>query len=376
MLTVIVSRGIPTKEFPLNGIFEFDQAKALSNTDAKIVLLGVDLRSIRRKRKYGLQSYKIDNLDIISLSIPIGNIPKFLLRPLRRHLLRRVLTRIKKRYGRIDVVHSHFYENNLACTAVKMKDVKFFSTLHSSTINNGAKSKSLKRGLERIERHCVKVFSVSPNFKETLKRKYGINTIYIPNLVDTKDFCIKDVQTRNNSKIRFVSTARLEKIKNMDYLIEVFEALNANLNIELNIIGNGSESEKIQELINKKGLDNRIIMHGGRERAYVAEFYKNCDVFVLLSKSETFGVVYIEALASGLPVISTRCGGPEHFINESNGIFVDFDDVESSKKAIETFIDEIDKYNRNEISSTIKQLYSPEVIVEVLMSFYRGKNYV
>ena len=54
----------------------------------------------------------------------------------------------------------------------------------------------------------------------------------------------------------------------------------------------------------------------------IVKVYEECDCFVLPSAGETFGVVYVEAMAAGLPVIATRCGGPEDFVNEDNGILI------------------------------------------------------
>ena len=66
----------------------------------------------------------------------------------------------------------------------------------------------------------------------------------------------------------------------------------------------------------------------------VSSILAHADIFVLASRKETFGIVYVEAMAKGLPVIATKCGGPEEFVNKENGILVPVDNVEELSKAM------------------------------------------
>ena len=81
------------------------------------------------------------------------------------------------------------------------------------------------------------------------------------------------------------------------------------------------------------------------------------DVFLLSSKKETFSVVCIEALACGLPVVSTRCGGPEYIINETNGILVPSDDVNAFAEAILKMQTHYKKYDRQQIANNCSLCY-------------------
>lgn len=69
------------------------------------------------------------------------------------------------------------------------------------------------------------------------------------------------------------------------------------------------------------------------------------DCFVLPSRSETFGIGFIEAFATGTPVIATRCGGPEDFVNEENGMLVDVDCVDELTQKMQKMFYTADKYD-------------------------------
>ena len=94
------------------------------------------------------------------------------------------------------------------------------------------------------------------------------------------------------------------------------------------------------------------------------------DVFVLASRGETFGVVYIEAMSAGLPVIATTCGGPEDFVDESNGILVPVNDVEALTDALIKIYKTANNYDRSNISRLTQQKFSPKTIASQLTDVY------
>ena len=95
------------------------------------------------------------------------------------------------------------------------------------------------------------------------------------------------------------------------------------------------------------------------------------DCFVLPSRYETFGVVYIEALASGRPVIGALNGGAEDIINNLNGYLVPIDDIDKLAEKMLELYKKIDSYNEEEIRSDCLKRFSPEVIVNKIISVYK-----
>ena len=79
MFVLFISRGYPTKKYKMNGIFEFDQAKAVASLGHKVVFAAIDLRSIRRWRKWGFERKSINGVEIYCINIPLGRVPKWLL---------------------------------------------------------------------------------------------------------------------------------------------------------------------------------------------------------------------------------------------------------------------------------------------------------
>ena len=117
-------------------------------------------------------------------------------------------------------------------------------------------------------------------------------------------------------------------------MIEAFHQANFNNDVYLYIIGEGHLHPNLQKMINTFGLNEQIKLLGMMNRNEIGQIMQKSDAFVLASRVETFGVVYIEAMLAGLPVIATACGGPEEFVDEDNGILIPVDNVELLAKAM------------------------------------------
>ena len=157
----------------------------------------------------------------------------------------------------------------------------------------------------------------------------------------------------------------------MDLLIEAYNlARNELKDVELLIGGDGEERDNIQALIDKYELNDRVFLLGQLNREEVAKNMMECDSFILASRFETFGIVYIEAMNYGKPVIATKTGGPDTFLNEKCGILVENENIEEIKKAMIKMKDTYDEYDKKYISEFCENNFSEKVIAQRLISLY------
>ena len=159
-------------------------------------------------------------------------------------------------------------------------------------------------------------------------------------------------------------------MKNMAGLLHAFAALHGEP--RLIIFGDGPESGALRALCAELGLYSRVSFRGHCPREELAKAYAAADCFVLASRSETFGVAYIEAMAAGLPVIATRCGGPEDFVTEENGILIPVDDESTLTGAMERMMLRREDYDSAAISADIRRKFTPETIAARLTELYEG----
>ena len=101
---------------------------------------------------------------------------------------------------------------------------------------------------------------------------------------------------------------------------------------------------------------------------------KRCNVFALPSEHETFGMVYIEALACGKPVIGANNGGAEDIIKKYNGIIVEKKNIEDLSRALLRIKDDYSMYDKEEIREKTILSYSEKMIVEKLKGVYKEVN--
>jgi len=100
------------------------------------------------------------------------------------------------------------------------------------------------------------------------------------------------------------------------------------------------------------------------------DFMQKIDFFVLNSNLETFSVVTAEALANGKPVVATRCGGPETFVNDKTGILVEPKNQKQLEDAILYMIKHYKDYNPQYLSDSIKKDYNSKIIGKKFFDIY------
>ncbi|MBN1765197.1 MAG: glycosyltransferase, partial [Sedimentisphaerales bacterium] len=141
----------------------------------------------------------------------------------------------------------------------------------------------------------------------------------------------------NTEKITLMFVGRLDPVKNIDLLLMATSHLQKDHNIQLLILGDGPERNKLESLKRKLNLDNTVYFIGPRRD--VERWLKIADIFILPSKWEGFGLAALEAMAAGVPVIATDVTGLNDIIMDGQtGLLVPSDNDQQLSKVIDNLI--------------------------------------
>jgi glycosyltransferase involved in cell wall biosynthesis len=370
MTVYIVSRGIPNHKYPLNGIFEFDQAIALKKAGVDVVYLVLDFRSILRLRKFGFYKSQVNNINVFYTSFPIGNIEKPLLNYFARKILKITCKLLRRHYNEPNIIHSHFLLISSLALEIKKEFKKpLVVTEHSSLLNNKIISNQIFKIAKKTYNNSNLLLTVSSSLSKKIFNTFKVHSVVIPNIVN-EEF-IPNTTTKNTNKFIFTSVGTLNYNKGFDLVIDAFKLAEFPNNVYLEIIGEGEEKSTLLKRIIDLNLVNQVKILGFKTRLEIHKKFLESNVFVLASRSETFGVVYIEALLSGLPIIATKCGGPEDIVNQLNGQLITIDNVNELKESMMFMYNNSYKYNSKLISEDASLKYSSNHISKQLIDHYK-----
>lgn len=373
MNIVIVSHGVPKPDRKMMGIFAFDQAKALATLGHNVYIAAVNLNSFKYKRQHGFRIYKQQGITVYEFSLPIGAVPFKLYQFFAKRCLNYIFNKIFTCVPHIDIVHSHFYHMTYSAAALKEKyGYKLVATEHYSRfldLKYKARDKLIKRA-KKAYKKVDKLIAVSNSLARILEKECHKKAIVVHNIVDISIFTSRQTKGVHNV-VRFVSVGRLVFSKNYPLLINaVTEVFKIRKDICLDIYGTGELENELKKLINSNKMNGIINLKGFADRMVISDALLKSDVFILLSNYETFGVVYIEALASGIPVIATNCGGPEDFVTPENGILIECGNLEQAIDAILYMCENHNKYDSIKLSNDIKERFAPKHIAEKIVEQY------
>ena len=370
MHVLIISRGIPDNCYPLFGIFEFDQAKALVKYGLQVTFFAIDLRSIRHGRRPGIRSFVKDGVNCHVFSVPVGAVPGTILHGIGiwalRILYHKVFTDTKP-----DILHAHFTNSGyIAAMLAEEEHIPLVITEHSSTMNRDKISASLLQTARFAYSNADAVIAVGNGLAKSIEDKTGVSCTVIPNIM-AGDAFYRCERSEHENHYGFVFTGSLIERKRPLLLLEAFEKIHrTNPGARLGIVGDGPLRPRLEQRIAQMGLEDCVKLYGRLSRDQIAEIYKDYDCFALPSASETFGVVYIEALAAGLPVIATRCGGPEDFVGPELGLLIPVDDQTALENAMEHMLHSAGQYDAGQLKRFVRERFSDCAVAERLCAVY------
>ncbi len=269
-------------------------------------------------------------------------------------------------------VHSLMSAGFLAYAIHQKYKVPYVVTEHSTLFARGLVSAESKRRLGKVIRVSRKNIAVSAEFKYLLERELiGSEWIYVPNIV-SDEFLLSEINEGRLPGFKFINICLLTEKKNVDVLIKAFaRSFKSRRDIKLEIGGDGPCLLNLKKLAEEEGVAEQVSFLGMLQRHEVLEKVAEANAFVLSSEYETFGVVLVEALALGKPVIATRCGGPESIITPEVGYLVQKNSVEQLSKVMSDLYENKERFVAENIRKYCATNYSEGSVIRQLGKIYK-----
>lgn len=289
----------------------------------------------------------------------VSGIKKLLFLPI---LAFRLFNYIKKH--QIKTVQSHLFRANYVNLLAK----SFFRSTHDvQIVNHSVISRYKNEGLsgkinlfliKKLYPFADKIISVSNVVQKDMQNLFSFENEkkVIYNMFDINE--IRQIANEEIDNFKFdkakkyiVSVGRLISLKRNQDLIYVLSHLDSN--VELIFIGEGKEKENLVNLAKKLDISKRVHFLGWVENPYKYIYHSN--ILACTSQTESFGNVLVEAMTCGVPVVSTKCGGPEEIIDdEVDGYLVDIGDVDRMVEKINLILNDDELSNKLILNATEK----------------------
>lgn len=284
----------------------------------------------------------------------------------------------------LDILHVHYaipHASSAYFTRQMLrkmgKDIPFITTLHGTDITLVGKDATYAHVVTFSINESDAITAVSESLKQDTIKSFPIDKEIhvIPNFVDAKRFYKsnkehfkKMLAPRGERILAHVSNFR--KVKRVEDVIKMFQKVHDKIPSRLLMIGDGPERQQVEDLCHKLGICNDIRFLGKQEQ--MEEILSIADLFVLPSESESFGLAALEAMACGVPVISTNVGGlPEININGKTGFLSPIGDVDDmAKNALAILEDETVLKTFKKAAMANSKRFSIEKIVPMYEQLY------
>ena len=200
---------------------------------------------------------------------------------------------------RPDLIHAQsFFPAGVCATEIyKEFNIPFVLTEHSTIFSRNMLSDFKKDKLKYVLKSAKEIIAVSNGLKSDVIKYTSKEIAVIPNMVDCDTFLLAEKNSKPGGDFIFLSLGYLTYKKGFDVLLDAFSLLlSMNPNVILRIGGAGDQESKLKKKALELGIQKNVIFLGKLERKDVIKEMNDCDSFVLASRHETFGVVFIEAL--------------------------------------------------------------------------------
>ncbi|MBC7641268.1 MAG: N-acetyl-alpha-D-glucosaminyl L-malate synthase BshA [Flavobacterium sp.] len=293
--------------------------------------------------------------------VNVPEYPLFLYQPYELALSSKLVDMVK--LHKIDLLHVHYaiphaYAGYMAKQMLKDEGIHIpmVTTLHGTDITLVGNHPNYKTAVTFSINKSDYVTSVSQSLKDETLKLFNIkNEIQvIPNFIelnknanDPRIQCYRSVIANDNERI-VTHISNFRKVKRIPDIIKIFAKIQEKIPAKLLMVGDGPEKEKAERLCYELGIDNKVIFLGNSNE--IDRILSYSDLFLLPSETESFGLAALEAMAWGVPVISSNSGGlPEVNFDGISGYLSNVGDIDGmANNAVKILVnDEILKEFKN-----------------------------
>lgn len=321
------------------------------------------------------------NIHFHEVSVPVY--PLFHYQPYELALSSKLVDMVK--LHKIELLHVHYaiphaYAGYMAKKMLAEENIfiPMVTTLHGTDITLVGNHPFYKPAVTFSINNSDVVTSVSKSLKEDTLHLFNIkkeihvvpNFIDIPKKINPYTDCQRDMMAEKHERI-ITHVSNLRPVKRVKDVIEIFDRIQKKIPSKLIIVGEGPEREASEKLCRKKGIEEKVLFLGNSNE--VDKILCFSDLFILPSEKESFGLAALEAMASGVPVISSNSGGlPEVNIEGVSGYLSDLGNVEEmAKNALKILASDetLETFKKQAVEAAM--VYDTKKIVPLYESLYK-----
>ena len=366
---------IPSFFPPYGGLFCLDQAKALQALGHEVrILSNVQLAVTIGIKDYLCLPYRRYEHDLEGVTIFQSyqrGIPKVVRWNVNKwvSIVQSMFDEYVQRYGRPDILHAHCakWAGYAAMLIGREYGIPYVITENMPYYNLHEELGEPPSTVWQVDllKHsymeAMMVISVSKELIDDTACYFGrdYRWTFISNIIDTQYFHYKARPSREGRPFRFCCPAIFTWRKGYDVLLAAFDQME-NQEAELHIAGHGTDSLPFRRMVEGLHAADRVMVYGDRDRAEIRQMLYESDALVLATRGEVQPIVLLEAMSTGMPVISTECVPASERI-EGGCTIVPVDDVQALASAMDRMVSASPVDGRR-LSSAIQHLASREVV--------------
>lgn len=285
----------------------------------------------------------------------------------------------------IELLHVHYaiphaYAGYMAKKMLKEQGIRIpmVTTLHGTDITLVGNHPFYKPAVSFSINHSDVVTSVSQDLKDETYRLFDIKReiFVVPNFIEVSQDklagnpCKRSMMAPDNQKI-ITHISNFREVKRIPDVVKIFNGIQKKVPARLMMVGDGPEKAAAEKLVEQLGISDKVVFFGNSHE--INEILCFSDLFLLPSQTESFGLAALEAMAVGVPVISTNAGGlPEVNRDGYSGYMGNVGDVEGmAEKAISILSDDIKLAQFKQNALKVAQEFDIQKIIPLYENIYR-----
>ncbi len=376
MRVLVVPTWYPSGEDKLMGIYHKEFTSALNKYGIETDILYIDrqrlskpFKYITMKKKvieieenYNVYKYRTLNLGPIGFDIQMKHYTKRMKSALRDYL---------KDNPRPDIIHAMVsVPAGYACLeAGKSLGIPVLVTEHGGNLERFYRDEPYKKyGLKVLESARMSVVS---NYMKDIVLKYTPTCDVLPNQVNT-DLFKNDIKRKIGKSLNIVSVCALREGKRLDIAFKAIKKLiDEGMEIHYDIIGDGFYENIYKNAAREIGVEDHVTFLGRMSKSQIAKKLLDEHILLISSELESFAIPGVEALASGLPVVTTDCKGPVEFVSSECGAICKVNDPDDMAASIKKVYANYDSYKKEKLVR-VADRYSEESVIKQAKNIYES----